>query len=35
MTYQANPISRLWRRFLPFSMRGMIVVVSLVGGWLG
>jgi hypothetical protein len=35
MTDQAKPISRPWRRFLRFSMRGMIVVVLLVGGWLG
>jgi hypothetical protein len=31
----AVPISRPWRRFVRFSVRGMIVVVLLVGGWLG
>ena len=31
----ANPVSRPWRRFLRFSVRGLIVVVLIVGGWLG
>jgi len=31
----AVPVSRPWRRFLRFSVRGMIVVVLLVGGCLG
>ena len=35
MTDQARPVSRSWRRFLRFSMRGMIVVVLVIGGWLG
>jgi hypothetical protein len=30
-----SPVSRPWRRLLRFSVRGMIVVVLLVGGWLG
>ncbi len=32
---QAKPVSRPWRRFLRFSVRGLVVVVLLVGGWLG
>jgi hypothetical protein len=35
MTNPAKPVSRPWRRFLRFSVRGLIVVVLLVGGWLG
>ena len=35
MTDQAKPASRPWRRFLRFSVRGMIVLVLVVGGWLG
>jgi Leucine-rich repeat (LRR) protein len=35
MTDQAKPISRHWRRFTRFSVRGMIVVLLLVGGWPG
>ena len=35
MTDQAKPISRPWRRLLRFSVRGMIVVVLVIGGWLG
>jgi hypothetical protein len=31
----AVPVSRSWRRFLRFSVRGMIVVVLVSGGWLG
>jgi internalin A len=32
---QSKPVSRPWRRFLRFSVRGMIVVVLVIGGWLG
>ena len=35
MPDQAKPVSRPWRRFLRISLRGMIVVVLVVGGWLG
>ena len=35
MTDQAKPVSRPWRRFLRFSVRGMIVVVLVIGVWLG
>ena len=35
MPDQANPVSRPWRRFLRFSVRGMIVLVLVLGGWLG
>jgi internalin A len=31
----AGPVSRPWRRFLRFSVRGMLVLVVLIGGWLG
>ena len=31
----AKPVSRPWRRFLRFSVRGMIVLVLVTGGWLG
>jgi hypothetical protein len=31
----AGPASRWWRRFLRVSVRGMIVVVLLIGGLLG
>ena len=34
-TTPAKPVSRPWRKLLRFSVRGMIVVVLLVGGWLG
>jgi hypothetical protein len=34
-TNLTNPVSRPGRRFLRFSVRGTIVVVLLVGGWLG
>ena len=33
----AEPVSRPWRRFLRFSVRGLVVVVLLIGvglGWL-
>jgi hypothetical protein len=35
MTNQAEPVSRPRRRFLRFSMRGMMVLVLAIGGWLG
>ena len=35
MNDQAQPVSRPWRSFLRFSVRGLIVVVLLFGGWLG
>ena len=35
MTDQAKPVSRPWRRLLRFSVRGLIVIVLVVGGWLG
>ena len=35
MNDQAKAVSRPWRRFLRFSVRGLIVVVLVVGGWLG
>ncbi len=35
MTDQPKPITRPWRRFLRFSVRGMIALVLLIGGWLG
>ena len=35
MTDQAKPASRPWLRFLRFSVRGMIVLVLVIGGWLG
>ena len=35
MTDQANPISRPWRRFLRFSVRGPVVLVLVIGGGLG
>ncbi len=31
----AGPVSRTWRRFLRFSVRGLIVLVLFVGVWLG
>ena len=34
MTDQANLGSHPWRRFLRFSVRGMIVLVLVIGGWL-
>jgi hypothetical protein len=34
-TTLAQPTSRPWRRFLRFSVRGMIVLVLLMGAWLG
>lgn len=35
MIDQAKPASRPWRRFLRFSVRGMIVVVLVIGAGLG
>ena len=35
MTDQAKPVLRPWRRFLRLSVRGMIVVVLVIGVWLG
>ena len=34
-TTLANPVSRPWRRYLRFSVRGLIVLVLVIGGWLG
>ena len=34
-TMPAEPVPRPWRRYLRFSVRGIIVVVLVVGGWLG
>jgi internalin A len=34
-TTLTEPVSRPWRRFLRFSVRGMIVLVLVIGGWLG
>ena len=31
----AKRISHRWRRLLPFSVRGLVVLVLLIGGWLG
>src|SRR5271167_2173291 len=31
----SGPASRPWRRFLRFSVRGLIVVVLVIGAWLG
>jgi hypothetical protein len=35
MTDQAEPVSRPWRKFLRFSVRGMIVLVLMIGGGSG
>jgi hypothetical protein len=35
MNDQAKPVSRPWQRFLRFSVRGVIVLVLVIGGWLG
>jgi hypothetical protein len=35
MTDQSKLVSRPWRRFLRFSVRGLIVLVLVIGGWLG
>ena len=34
-TTLANAASRPWQRFLRFSVRGLIVLVLVIGGWLG
>jgi hypothetical protein len=34
-TMRAETVSRPWRRFLRFSVRGLIVVVLMAGVWLG
>ena len=34
-TMSAEPVSRPWRRFLRFSVRGLIIIVLVIGGWLG
>ncbi len=31
----ASPVARPWRRFLRFSMRGLIILVLMIGAWLG
>ncbi len=35
MCRQPNPVSRPRRRFLRFSVRGLIVLVLVIGAWLG
>ena len=35
MPDQARPSPRPWRRLLRFSVRGLIIVVFVIGGWLG
>jgi hypothetical protein len=35
MSTEPKPVSRPWRRFLRFSMRGLIILVLLISGWLG
>jgi hypothetical protein len=35
MSSQPDPVPHPWRRFLRFSVRGLIVVVLVVGAWLG
>jgi internalin A len=35
MSGQPKPITRAWRRYLRFSVRGLIIVVLVIGGWLG
>ena len=35
MSSQSKPASRPWRRYLRFSVRGLIVIVILLGGSLG
>ena len=32
---ELQPVSRLWRRFLHFSVRGLIIAVLVIGGGLG
>ena len=31
----AESVTRAWRRHLRFSVRGLIIVVLVIGGWLG
>ncbi len=35
MDNESNPAKRPWRSFLRFTVRGLIVVVLIIGGWLG
>jgi internalin A len=35
MSSQPEPTSRPWHRYLRFSTRGLIVLVLLIGSWLG
>jgi hypothetical protein len=35
MSDQADPITHPWRKYLRFSARGLIVVVLVIGVWLG
>jgi hypothetical protein len=35
MNDQAKPSRRPWWSFLRFSVRGMVVLVLVIGGWLG
>jgi hypothetical protein len=35
MSSQSEPTPRPWRRYLRLSMRGLLVLVLLIGGWLG
>jgi len=31
----ADPLSRPWRRYPSFSVRGLVVLVLVIGAWLG
>ena len=31
----AESVSHHWRRYLRFSVRGLIILVLVIGGWLG
>ena len=35
MNHQAKPVSRPWQRFLSVSVRGLVILVLMIGGWLG
>ncbi len=35
MIGQVKPIAHPWQRFLRFSVRGLIVLVLVIGAWLG